>query len=123
MEIKIGNKGVRFEANALFPVKYKQQTTRDIFADMKEIEKLTTITAETMNDFKIDILYDIAYVLAWFADRTIPDRDIWLLSFDEFNIYEVLPQITGLLADSLATKSTKKNVVQMQKKKKKKQKN
>lgn len=123
MKIQIGNVGVRFEANALFPVKYKQQTKRDIFADMKEIEKLTTITAETMNDFKIDILYDIAYVLAWFADRTIPERDEWLLSFDEFNIYEVLPQITGLLADSLATKSQKSTGIQSSKKKKKKQKN
>lgn len=122
MKIQIGNKSVRFEANALFPVKYKALTGRDIFKDMKEIEKLANITAETMDQFNIDVLFDIAYTLAWFADRSIPERDEWLLSFDEFNIYEVLPQITGLLADSLATK---KNipVASPQKKKKKKQKN
>ena len=121
MKIQIGNKGVRFEANALFPVKYKQLTKRDIFKDMTEVEKLSNITAETMDQFNIDILFDIAYTLAWFADRTIGERDGWLLSFDEFNIYEVLPQITGLLADSLATK---KNIpVASQKKKKKKPKN
>lgn len=122
MKIQIGDKSVRFEANALFPVKYKSLTGRDIFKDMKEIEKLANITAETIDQFNIDVLFDIAYTLAWFADRSIPERDEWLLSFDEFNIYEVLPQITGLLADSLATK---KNipVVSAQKKKKKKQKN
>lgn len=122
MKIQIGDKSVRFEANALFPVKYKQLTKRDIFKDMKEVEKLANITAETMDQFNIDVLFDIAYTLAWFADRSIGERDEWLLSFDEFNIYEVLPQITGLLADSLATK---KNIpaTSTQKKKKKKQKN
>lgn len=122
MKIQIGNKSVRFEANALFPVKYKSLTGRDIFKDMKEIEQLANITAETMGQFNIDILFDIAYTLAWFADRSIPERDEWLLSFDEFNIYEVLPQITGLLADSLATK---KNILATSgpKKQKKKQKN
>lgn len=122
MKIQIGNKSVRFEANALFPVKYKALTGRDIFKDMKEIEKLANITAETMDQFNIDVLFDIAYTLAWFADRSIPERDEWLLSFDEFNVYEVLPQITGLLADSLATK---KNIptTPRPKKKKKKQKN
>lgn len=122
MKIQIGNKGVRFEANALFPVKYKSLTGRDIFKDMKEVEKLANITAETMDQFNIDVLFDIAYTLAWFADRSIPERDEWLLSFDEFNIYEVLPQITVLLADSLATK---KNIPAASgpKKKKKKQKN
>jgi len=122
MKIQIGKKSVRFEANALFPVKYKQLTKRDIFKDMKEVEKLANITAETMDQFNIDILFDIAYTLAWFADRSIGERDEWLLSFDEFNIYEVLPQITGLLADSL---TTKKNIPTTPgpKKKKKKQKN
>lgn len=122
MKIQIGDKSVRFEANALFPVKYKALTGRDIFKDMKEVEKLANITAETMDQFNIDVLFDIAYTLAWFADRSIGERDEWLLSFDEFNIYEVLPQITGLLADSLATK---KNIPTTPgpKKKKKKQKN
>lgn len=122
MKIQIGKKSVRFKANALFPVKYKQLTKRDIFKDMKEVEKLANITAETMDQFNIDILFDIAYTLAWFADRSIGERDEWLLSFDEFNIYEVLPQITGLLADSL---TTKKNIPTTPgpKKKKKKQKN
>lgn len=119
MKIQIGNKSVRFEANALFPVKYKSLTGRDIFKDMKEIEKLSNITAETMDQFNIDILFDMAYVLAWFADRSIGDRDEWLLSFDEFNIYEVLPQITGLLADSLATKKNKEVTSGPKKKKQK----
>lgn len=106
-KIQIGKESVRFEANALFPVKYKQLTKRDIFKDLKVVENMQH--AKSVDDLNIDILYDIVYVLAWFADRTLPDRDEWLLQFDEFDIYEVLPKVVDLLTDSLATDATKKN--------------
>ncbi len=105
-KIQIGKEGVRFEANALFPVKYKQLTKRDIFKDLKVVENMQH--AKSFDDLNIDILYDIVYVLAWFADRTIPDRDEWLLQFDEFDVFNVIPQVVDLLVDSLSA-TTKKN--------------
>lgn len=116
-KIKIGKESVRFEANALFPVKYKQLTKRDIFKDLKVVENMQH--AKSFEDLNIDILYDIVYVLAWFADRTIPERDEWLLQFDEFDVFEVMPQVVNLLADSLNAGAKKNKPVKQGKKNKK----
>ncbi|HIX43030.1 hypothetical protein ACFSY7_17940 [Kurthia populi] len=116
-KIKIGKESVRFEANALFPVKYKQLTKRDIFKDLKVVENMQH--AKSFEDLNIDILYDIVYVLAWFADRTIPERDEWLLQFDEFDVFEVMPQVVNLLVDSLNAGAKKNKPVKQGKKNKK----
>lgn len=115
-KIQIGKESVRFEANALFPIKYKQLTGRDIFKDLKVVENMQH--AKSFDDLNIDILYDIVYVLAWFADRAIPDRDEWLLQFDEFDVFNVIPQVVDLLVDSLSA-TTKKNKPVKQSKKNK----
>lgn len=109
MKINISGKSVRFKANALFPVKYKFEFGRDIFKDLKKLESMQNLTAEDLDKFNVDILYDIVYVLAWFGDRTIGERDEWLLSFDDFNVYDILPQVMDLLTESLATTKKKKN--------------
>lgn len=107
MKLTISGKSVRFEANALFPVKYKKEFQRDIFKDLKYIESMQNINASNFEQFDMDVLYNIVWTLAWFGDRTIPERDEWLLSFNEFNVYEVLPQVIDLLTESLATTKKK----------------
>lgn len=107
MKLIIGGQGVHFKANALFPVKYKSEFKRDIFKDLKEIEKMQNIKADSIDELNIDILFNIVWTLAWFGDRSIPERDEWLLSFNEFNVYEVIPQVIDLLTESLATTKKK----------------
>lgn len=109
MKLNISGRSVRFKANALFPVKYKSETGRDIFKDLKKLEGMQNLTVDNFGEFNIDVLYDIIYVLAWFGDKSIGERDEWLLSFDNFNVYEVLPQVMDLLTESLATTKKKKN--------------
>lgn len=109
MKINISGKSVRFKSNALFPVKYKSETGRDIFKDLKKLEGMQNLTAENLEEFNIDIFYDIVYVLAWFADKSIGERDEWLLSFDNFDVFEILPQVMDLLTESLAQTKKKKN--------------
>lgn len=109
MKINISGKRVRFKANALFPVKYKSETGRDIFKDLIELKDLQNITPETFEKLNLDIMYDIVYVLAWFGDRSIGERDEWLLSFDEFNVIEILPKVIDLLSESLVQTKKKKN--------------
>lgn len=109
MKITISGKSVRFKSNALFPVKYKSEFGRDIFKDLKKLEGMKNLTVENFEEFNSDIFYDIVYVLAWFGDKSIGERDEWFLSFDNFNVYEILPQVMDLLTESLATTKKKKN--------------
>lgn len=104
--INIEGTKVRLEANGLFPIKYKSLTGRDIFADVKKIESISQLPTEELGS-NLDFLYDIVYVFAWFGDRSIPkDRDEWLLSFNNFDVYSIISDsaITDLLTESLKPK-------------------
>ena len=54
--------------------------------------------------FKRDIFENVAYVMAYHADPSIPKTiDEWLDQFEMFSIYQVLPQILELWGDNLMT--------------------
>ena len=46
---------------------------------------------------ELDIFANVAYIMAWQYDNTIPsDPDEWLDQFDMLSIYLILPQIIEL---------------------------
>ena len=57
----------------------------------------------------LEIFENVAYIMAFQADRTIPDTiDQWLDQFEMFSIYEVLGELVQLWGDNLFTASTAK---------------
>lgn len=62
---------------------------------------------EEGEEFAIDdleIFENVAYIMAYHADNTIPDNiDDWLDQFEMFSIYEVLPEILALWGTNLIT--------------------
>lgn len=60
----------------------------------------------------MEIFENVAYIMAYHADNTIPDNiDDWLDQFEMFSIYEVLPEILALLGTNLITDvDSKKNL-------------
>lgn len=118
--INIEGKKVRLEANGLFPIKYKKITGRDVFKDIKKLDAAPVQDIEQLPEY-LDFLYDIVYVLAWFADRSIPaDRDEWLLGFNNFDVYTIIEnqQVIDLVTESLKPKKTAKKNNRPQKQKK-----
>ena len=65
----------------------------------------------------MEIFENIAYIIAYHADKTIPlTIDEWLDEFGMFSIYEILPEILELWGSNLQTdvqskKNLKKQVV------------
>lgn len=118
--INIEGTKVRLEANGLFPVKYKKITGRDVFKDIKKLDSAPAQEIEQLPEY-LDFLYDIVYVLAWFADRSIPaDRDEWLLGFNNFDVYTIIEnqQVIDLVTESLKPKKPAKKNNRPQTKKK-----
>lgn len=118
--INIEGKKVRLEANGLFPIKYKKVTGRDVFKDIKKLDAAPAQDIEQLPEY-LDFLYDIVYVLAWFADRSIPaDRDEWLLGFNNFDVYTIIEnqQVIDLVTESLKPKKPVKKNNRPQKQKK-----
>ena len=60
----------------------------------------------------LEIFENVAYIMAYHADNTIPDNiDDWLDQFEMFSIYEVLPEILSLWGTNLITDvEAKKNL-------------
>lgn len=99
-KIEIDGKQVSFRASAAIPRIYRIKFHRDIYKDLRELEKSVGSTDpenSNLDLFSLEMFENIAYVMARHADPTIPDTpEEWLDGFNTFSIYQVLPQIIEL---------------------------
>ena len=106
-EIEICGKMVPFRSSATIPRLYRAKFKRDIFKDLSKLEKSYKGKTENGDELQIEdleIFENVAYIMAYHADNTIPDNiDDWLDQFEMFSIYEVLPEILALWGTNLIT--------------------
>lgn len=106
-EIEICGKMVPFRSSATIPRLYRAKFKRDIFKDLSKLEKSYKGKTENGNELQIEdleIFENVAYVMAYHADNSIPASiDDWLDQFEMFSIYEVLPQILELWGQNMIT--------------------
>lgn len=106
-EIEICGRMVPFRSSATIPRLYRAKFKRDIFKDLSKLEKSykgKTENGEELQIEDLEIFENVAYVMAYHADNTIPESiDDWLDQFDMFSIYEVLPQILELWGQNMIT--------------------
>jgi hypothetical protein len=105
--IEISGKPVTFRSSAAIPRIYRLKFKRDIFKDLAKLEKSYRNKAQDSEDLEIDdleIFENVAYIMAYHADPTIPKTiDEWLDQFEMFSIYQVLPEILELWGSNLVT--------------------
>ena len=100
-KIQIDGKDVVFKASAAIPRIYRLKFHRDIYKDLRNLEKaVDSSSAEESNLdlFSLEMFENIAYIMAKHADpTTVPDSpEEWLDEFSTFSIYQVLPEIIEL---------------------------
>ena len=106
--VNICGKDVNFRSSASVPRLYRAKFGRDIFKDLSKLEKAYKEKGgeegSTMEIEDLEIFENVAYIMAFHADPTIPKTiDEWLEQFDMFSIYEVLPEILELWGTNLIT--------------------
>ena len=98
--IKIDGKQVAFKASAAIPRIYRMKFQRDIYKDLKALEKSIGDNSEespNLDMFSLEMFENIAFVMAKHADASIPNTpEEWLDGFNTFSIYQVLPQLIEL---------------------------
>ena len=112
--VKIGDKEVKFRSSATIPRLYRIKFKRDIFKDLYRLEASYSKKKNEDGSFAIEdleIFENVAYIMAYHADHSIPDNlDDWLDQFEMFSIYEILPEILELWGSNLVTDvASKKN--------------
>lgn len=106
--IDINGQQVKFRSSATIPRLYRIKFKRDIFKDLTKLEKAYSKKAkEGDEDLEIDdleIFENVAYIMAFHADPTIPKTiNEWLDQFEMFSIYQVLPEILELWGSNMLT--------------------
>lgn len=99
-QIEIDGKQVSFKASATIPRSYRMKFQRDIYKDLKALEKSIGDNSEESSNldmFSLEMFENIAFVMAKHADASIPNTpEEWLDGFNTFSIYQVLPQLIEL---------------------------
>ena len=114
--VLVSGKEVRFRSSAAVPRLYRIKFKRDIFKDLSRLEKSYQEKGgedgSTMEIEDLEIFENVAYIMAFHADPTIPGTiDEWLEQFEMFSIYEILPEILDLWGTNLITDvQSKKNL-------------
>lgn len=116
--IEIDGKEVAFKASAAIPRIYRLKFQRDIYKDLRSLEKSVGNGNEESSDldlFSLEMFENIAYIMAKHADGSIPDTpEEWLDGFNTFSIYQVLPELIELWGLNVQTDiQSKKNFEQL----------
>ena len=100
-KIQIDGKEVLFKASAAIPRIYRLKFHRDIYKDLRDLEKAVGDSDEkesSLDLFSLEMFENIAYIMAKHAaPQEVPDTpEEWLDGFNTFSIYQVLPEIIEL---------------------------
>ena len=117
-KVEIDGKQVPFKASAAIPRIYRIKFNRDIYKDLRSLEKAVGEGDEEKSNldlFSLEMFENIAYLMAKHADPNIPDTpEEWLDEFNTFSIYQVLPSIIELWGLNVQTEvESKKNFAQL----------
>lgn len=116
-KIEIDEQEVIFKASAAIPRIYRLKFQRDIYSDLRLLEKSINHNDEEesgLDLFSLEMFENIAYIMAKHADPSIPNTpEDWLDEFNTFSIYQVLPQLIELWGLNVRTEiDTKKKFAQ-----------
>ena len=117
-KIEIDGKEVAFKASAAIPRIYRLKFQRDIYKDLRSLEKAIgggDASNSNLDSFSLEMFENIAFIMAKHADANVPDTpEEWLDGFNTFSIYQVLPQIIELWGLNVKTEvEAKKNFAQL----------
>ena len=93
--IMVNGKPVEFKATASTTRRYREKFNRDLFKDIASLQPAAESQVFTAAD--LECFENIAYIMAYQANNTIPDDpNEWLDQFEMLSIYNVLPELIEL---------------------------
>ncbi|MCD8357429.1 MAG: hypothetical protein LUE11_12790 [Clostridia bacterium] len=118
-KIEIDGQEVEFRASAAVPRMYRLKFGRDIYKDLRQLEKSVGDNDEdesSLDLFSLELFENIAYIMAKHADpKGVPSEpDEWLEQLNTFSIYQILPELIDLWGLNVQTQvDAKKNLAKV----------
>ena len=108
--ITIGDRPVKFKSTGATLLRYKLQFQRDMLTDLLRLEKaINNKDEEDINIIDLEMFYNLLWTFAKTADKTIEPPLEWLDSFDEFPIFDIIPELQDLIFSNFKTTTNSKN--------------
>ena len=113
-KIMIDGQEVGFRASAAVPRMYRIKFGRDIYKDLRSLEKSVgegNEDSSSLDLFSLEMFEDLAWIMARHYDpQSVPDSpDEWLERFNTFSIYQILPELIDLWGLNVQTEAEAKN--------------
>lgn len=107
----ISGKSVNFKSTGAFLLRYKAQFGRDALSVLAKMsgamdKETGKLKLETLD---LTLFLEVIWTLAKTADPSIPEPMVWLDSFEEFPLGDILPQLQDLLTSTLQSSVKSKN--------------
>lgn len=110
--LTIDGRPVNFKSTGAFLLRYKAQFHRDALKDIYRMKDFVdeTVDEETgkkvyvLKDIEVldlEIFYNLVWTLAKTADPQIPPPLEWLDTFEEFPLFEILPELMDMMFASM----------------------
>ena len=118
-KIEIDGKEVTFKASAAVPRLYRIKFGRDIYKDLRQLEKSVGENDEDNSNldlFSLEMFEDLAWLMARHADPAkVPDSpEEFLDQFNTFSISQILPQLIELWGLNVQTEvESRKNLAKV----------
>ena len=118
-KIEIDGQMVEFRASAAVPRLYRIKFGRDIYKDLRSLEKSVGDNDEessSLDLFSLEMFEDLAWLMASHADpANVPDSpEEFLDQFNTFSIYQILPQLIELWGLNVQTEvEARKNLAKV----------
>ena len=118
-KIEIDGKEVTVKASAAVPRLYRIKFGRDIYKDLRQLEKSVGENDEDNSNldlFSLEMFEDLAWLMARHADPAkVPDSpEEFLDQFNTFSIYQILPQLIELWGLNVQTEvESRKNLAKV----------
>lgn len=100
-KIEIDGQEVEFKASAAIPRLYRVKFGRDIYKDLRVLEKSVGTNdpeGSNLDMFSLELFEQLAWLMAKHCrpDKVPDSIDEWLERFNTFSIYQVLPELIDL---------------------------
>lgn len=109
--LTIDGKKVSFKSNASTPLRFKAQFGKDFFSEIIKLNQLNKFDVSgddpdysMLEKVDFDVFYNVIWALAKTANPKIPEPIAWLDDFEEFPMFDIIPQLQQLIVFSIEGK-------------------
>ncbi|WP_163102252.1 hypothetical protein [Peribacillus alkalitolerans] len=105
----IDGKQVRIKSTGATALRYKAQFGKDYLSEILKLNALgklnvANLEANSLDGVDFEVFYNIVWTMAKSADSSIADPITWLDGFDEFPLFDIIPELQDMIMSTIQGK-------------------